>query len=97
MKCHHCGKEGHLKKNCYHFNRINKNKADNNKKENNNKDKNQAQLATSTPGFAFMMKKIINNNKTNDERGFILDSGATDHLINDESLFVDYVVLEQPI
>jgi len=64
--------------------------------DNNNKENRQAQVATSQHGLAFMLKTYQINSNT-DKFGFILDSGATDHLINDESLFVDSVELEYPL
>lgn len=84
IKCHHCGKEGHIKKDCYSYKRSLNN---NNNKENNN----QAQSATSA-GFAFMVRDVKDTSC-----GFVLDSGASDHLINDESLYADCMELTPPV
>jgi len=68
------------------------------KKQINNENNKQVHTATTKPGFAFMLKSVNQyNNNLNLNLNFILDSGATDHLINNESLFVDYADLETPI
>jgi len=87
IKCHHCGKLGHMKKDCYGY-----------KKQINNENNKQVHSATTKPGFAFMLKSVHqNNNNLNVNLNLILESGATNHLINDESLFADYADLETPI
>jgi len=91
IQCHHCGKEGHIKKDCNAIKII-----INDKNKENNK---QAQIASAQPGFAFMLNRFDKNKSKSDNENvkFILDSGATDHLVNDEKLFVDYIDLESPI
>lgn len=43
------------------------------------------------------MVKEVQENPAVDNCGFILDSGASDHLINDESLYIDSVELVPPL
>ncbi|KAH8350659.1 hypothetical protein KR084_002979, partial [Drosophila pseudotakahashii] len=43
------------------------------------------------------MVKEVQENSGVDKCGLILDSGASDHLINDESLFIDSVELVPPL
>jgi len=85
-KCFHCGKPGHLKKDCFLLKRQNFS-------ENKRKD-GQAQMATAATAqaersFAFMLRNATKNSKSS-EAEFILDSGASDHLINDTALFSEY-------
>jgi len=51
---------------------------------------------TTSQGIAFMVKEVQENPAV-DKCGFILDSGASDHLINDESLYIDSVELVPPL
>jgi len=110
LKCFHCKKLGHIKKNCFLLKRqaVNRNVPDGN-----NVRERQAQMATETQperafaflmnaevserqtqkvetqqkcGFAFMVK-LVNYTKKPDEVNFILDSGASDHLVNNINLF----------
>lgn len=78
---------GHSKKDCYHFKR----KMTNQNVENSDKEK-QAQIATtiqSQGGFAFMMRTGDRSIESS-EVEFIIDSGASDHIIKDMSLFSEY-------
>lgn len=89
QKCFHCGKLGHLKKDCFFLKRQagNQNVAG----ENSGKEK-QAQAARASQpdrGFAFMMRQGKENTNAS-EVEFILDSGASDHLIKDATLFSEY-------
>jgi len=85
-KCFHCGKPSHLKKDCF----LLKRQPNQNFTENKRKD-GQAQMATAATAqaersFAFMLKNATSISKSS-EAEFILDSGASDHLINDTALF----------
>nr|XP_041630463.1 cation-independent mannose-6-phosphate receptor isoform X2 [Drosophila kikkawai] len=114
LKCFHCGKLGHMKKDCFFLKRQaggNQNiHAQSNVRER------QAQMATATQperSFAFMtnlavrerqtqmaaaqpdcafafMMKLANSSEQTDGVDFILDSGASDHIVNDITLFSEY-------
>lgn len=94
-KCFHCGKPGHLKRDCFLLKRQvgNQNFASDISGQ-----EKQAQIATtnSERGFAFMIRKE-NINKNMGLIEFILDSGASDHLINDMSLFSEHENLQNHI
>jgi len=81
-------KEGHFKKDCFIFKRG---------LENKDKEK-HAQAANVETGrsFAFMLRQ--GRNYTGDgDVSFILDSGASDHMINNINLFLTYSTLDTPI
>lgn len=102
-KCHHCGRRGHMKKDCYYFKRMNQ--------ENNSGQDNrtrtvqtveltpQAQASTSDgfSGFAFMTGDYQEEDVLDNKITFILDSGASDHLTNREDLLFDFTVLDPPL
>jgi len=48
-----------------------------------------AATAQAEGSFAFMLRNPISNSKSS-EAEFILDSGASNHLINDTALFSEY-------
>jgi len=88
LKCHHCGKKGHFKKDCFIFKRG---------LENKDKEK-HAQVVNVETGrsFAFMLRQ--GRNYTGDgDISFILDSGASDHMISNINLFSTYSTLGTPI
>lgn len=90
IKCFHCGRKGHAKKNCYYFQRM---------IQGHNAETNRARqvqavslIQNKESGFAFMAgvhEEIIKPN----EITFILDSGASDHIVNREELFDNFVIL----
>lgn len=90
IKCHHCGKQGHIKRNCFAYKRISDNRSQENHK--------QAQMAAvqSDRGFAFMLRRDPIYSKEGNIY-FLLDSGASDHIIKDETLYADCINLDPPV
>ncbi|CAK9821259.1 Copia protein [Anthophora retusa] len=96
IKCHHCGRKGHVIKNCFYYKR-------NNFHQNHEKRVQTIQTVQmnkpsatqeSTSGFAFMAgdyKKGETKKLT-----FLLDSGASDHVINRDDVFSNYIELLPP-
>lgn len=92
IKCHHCGRKGHLKNDCYYFKR--------------NSDRNRTVQAVviskpttvpeDVPRFAFMAGEY-GQSIHRDKITFLLDSGASDHIINRAEFFTDYINLLIPI
>lgn len=91
MKCDHCGRNNHLKKDCFYYKQMTENQR-------------AVHTVQSKPtsdqeiGFAFMMR---HNQPTvsihDDDVSFLLDSGATDHIVNQENLFSEICHLPTPI
>lgn len=99
IKCHHCGRKGHLKKNCFHY------KKSTNQQKYNNENKtrtiqNVNTIQSSKPdefsGFAFMTGMHKHKDQSN-KITFLLDSGASDHIINRDDLFSTYTTLTVPL
>lgn len=88
-KCHHCGRKGHFKIDCFHYKKQQQQQI--HKKENYK----TAQAITTQVenGFAFMIKC----QGTIDRTSFLLDSGASDHMINDTSMFTHSIKLDPPL
>lgn len=89
FECYNCGKKGHRKSECKFKPKKSQFKNRTNQKEAN---------VVEEEGICFMVNK---KNVTNDEVGqfihFYADSGATDHLVNTDRFFDQYVDLKEPI
>lgn len=93
-KCHHCGRKGHLKKDCYYYK---------SNFQNSNRDRTiqsiqltELSRANESTGFAFMID--VNQLKQPDEGiSFLLDSGASDHIVNRHDLFSSHSILKPPM
>lgn len=91
ITCNYCNKKGHMKRQCFYYNK---------RFENQNLKRTETaqtvQSANNVSSFAFMtgnyQSEEDNNNIT-----FILDSGATEHIINREDLTENFTELETPI
>ena len=86
IKCHHCGRKGHIKSNCYYYKRTlqHKGEAKKNPRANIAKQKMRSlkkeKEAQGTRDFAFMAGGC--EDTTKNKITFYLDSGSTYHLIN---------------
>lgn len=95
IKCYHCGRIGHIKKDCYHYKR----QIQHQKNSNSHRTVQAVQVEASTSssaGFAFMTGQL---DVTQDENTitFLLDSGASDHIINRDDLFSNFIYLDNPM
>lgn len=99
-KCYHCGRKGHVKNDCYYFKRLNQPKSTDRLRTVQAVDINQpsasAQSSADFSGFAFMTGEY-NVDAAERKITFLLDSGASDHIINREDLFINSVDLSIPI
>ena len=98
-KCHQCGKFGHIKKNCY--SRSSSNEANDKRRHRDFKQKaNAAEIkhTESTSGdesIGLVVQHAMPS--LSGKAAWIIDSGATCHMCNDQSLFVEYESLKTPL
>lgn len=97
IKCYHCGRKGHTINDCFYYKRGNLNKNNNyNKKIVQTAQSNEPSTANNeSSSFAFMAGVNILTNGSN--LSFLLDSGASDHIINKEEYTKEFVDLKPPI
>ncbi|KAA8542749.1 hypothetical protein F0562_023901 [Nyssa sinensis] len=85
-KCYHCGKEGHMKRNCYAWKREQK-------EENNNQKKNEEKNTTAT--FEGDEVVVLSCGKeeclhVGNEIEWVVDTGASDHATYNKEFFISY-------
>ena len=97
VKCHHCGRMGHVKKDCFYYKRG---------LQHQNAEKTRTVQTVQVPqpstvgnisSFAFVVGGFQSEVDVKNKITFLLDSGASDHLINREDLAVNFNELEEPI
>lgn len=93
-KCDHCGRRNHTKNDCYYYKKM----------VNDPDDRNFRTLQTvqtsenSGQNFAFMVSRgVLQRRNETSEITFILDSGATDHLVNQPDVFTTFTKLVSPL
>ena len=98
-KCYQCGKFGHIKRICRELNSPkldDKNEAyDNKQKANNAAESKQAENSSDSDEVGLMINHAFSS-LTKKENAWIIDSGATCHMCNDASLFVELYNWEKP-
>lgn len=97
MYCDHCGRRNHFKKDCRFLKKT----------ETNGSGSSSNQHAANTimaehnekDSFAFMFSpcKLPDSNHNQNEIIFLLDSGATDHIVNTRDIFSQYTELPSPL
>lgn len=92
--CHNCGRKGHKKADCRFRNQNQRNHV--NYTETGTEELEKQETQTERTKIAFAAGSMKNASKKN-EIIFCLDSGATDHLINDNSYFNKSCELKNPI
>lgn len=96
LKCHHCGRNNHLIKDCIFYKRNQQYPADRNRTVQTIDTSQPATSYSNTSGFAFMAGDYQHDNSSN-KINFLLDSGASDHLINNDALYSSSTILDPPI
>lgn len=93
-RCHFCGRKGHLKKDCFYNKRAQPQHSNNRTVQTINTTDNDPNIS----GFAFMVGIGSYSGEREDQNiTFVLDSGASDHLINREDLAKNFAELENPL
>ncbi|CAD7081866.1 unnamed protein product [Hermetia illucens] len=95
FECHHCGRKGHIKKDCYYY-KNSKSKFDKKNETMDKKSESSAKNAYAS-GFAFMIGDNYESDHVKNEIEFVIDSGASDHIINREDLAKDFEHLQHPL
>uniref|UniRef100_A0A6V7JQH5 Retrovirus-related Pol polyprotein from transposon TNT 1-94-like beta-barrel domain-containing protein n=1 Tax=Bracon brevicornis TaxID=1563983 RepID=A0A6V7JQH5_9HYME len=91
MKCDFCGRRNHTKKNCFFYYRTK------HSEEQRGKSAQSMQVQEEKENFAFMSwtgAPVLNNN---DKLTFVLDSGATDHIVTQLNNFTTVKDLNVPV
>ena len=94
-KCHQCGKYGHIKKNC----RSSPTEADDKRKHRDAKQRANAAEIKLTNSDCESIGLVVQHAMISfsGKAAWIIDSGATCHMCNDEYLFMDYESLKGPL
>ncbi len=95
-KCHFCRKPGHKIQNCYSFENKIKSELTAEKSASTAVRMETDKPLTSTSGFAFMAGGDLAVAGAGRSIVFLVDSGASDHLVNDATLFQEWNELEPP-
>jgi transposase InsO family protein len=90
IRCFHCGRNNHIQKDCFYYKRMIE-------APKSAQQTTQAKAHATTSSFAFMMGHHMNNTTLGREEKFIIDSGATDHICNNLSLFESCTDLSTPV
>lgn len=92
-KCHHCGRPGHFKRDCFFHKKA--------QEYNQSQRQRTVQTVQLNPpenqSFAFMLGSHHYYKENKDKITFILDSGASDHIINRADLSANFSSLVTPI
>lgn len=96
IKCHYCGRKGHIKNDCYYYKNSNQQKSTERTRTVQAVEINQPSNENNFSGFAFMMGEYQADDHGN-KITFLLDSGASDHIINREDLFINHINLLTPL
>ena len=99
-KCHHCGRFGHIKRNCWEL----KAKTDGDQKDGKGS-KHKAYKAQvkqrehsdeSDESSVLVVSHALSVSSIEAQDSWVIDSGATSHMCNDEKLFVELCSLDEP-
>ena len=102
-KCHHCGKYGHIRRNCRKF--AQEKKSGSNEGDRTRSVKHQANTAGTRQGDSSssdsenvgLVARHALSASTGRHDSWIVDSGATCHMCNDRKLFVELRNLDKPL
>lgn len=95
VKCHHCGRKGHFKRDCFYFKKASEYKQPPMKRTLQTVQLKPAE--DNNQGFAFMLGTKQYQKEDENKVTFILDSGASDHIINRSDLSTSFSTLLKPV
>ena len=96
LKCHHCGRKNYLIKDCIFYQRNQQYIAERNRTRPKIETNQAITSYSDTSNFAFMAGNHQHDNNSN-RIIFLLDSGASDHLINSDAFYSSSIILNPPI
>ena len=96
--CNHCGKVGHIKRNCYDLQRKKEEVSYRGKQQKaySTVERHQSSGQDSDSDVVALVVHEMALSSADKNIGWIIDSGATCHMCNDENAFTEYVRLKQP-
>ena len=93
VKCYICGKRGHIAKHCYSTKKKDGKFLDRNQ---HNKDAQSACKVVAESGDGPSFALTIGNITSNSNGVWLIDSGATQHMVQDKNLLEDFVLFDKP-
>lgn len=104
-KCYHCGKFGHIRRNCSELARTAERRSDSGRRERKivkqkaNKVEVRQRDSSSSEGesVGLVVRHALSANVSSRRDNWIVDSGATCHMCNDRELFAELRDLERPL
>ena len=98
-KCHHCGKTGHIKRECYDYLDKQKSYRDKGVQRHgaNKANVKRSGNSSDSESVGLIVRHALSTCVTSRCDSWIVDSGATCHMSNDSKLFADICELQQPL
>ena len=100
MRCHHCGKLGHIKRNCRELSGeklSQKEKRSSNYKANKSSTKRQDCTGSDSESAGLVVSHALSASSSCERKTGIVDSGATCHMCHDRKLFTALHHLKDPL
>lgn len=94
LKCFECQKPGHIRKNCFIYLRKCKQEKF---KDSENDQSQRAKISSKTDDSVLLYASAFASSITNSSESWMIDSGATQHMCNNESWFVKIEKLSNPM
>ena len=100
LRCHHCGKLGHIKRNCRELSgekSSQKEKRGSNHKANKSTTKRQDSNSSDSESAGLVVSHALSASSSSEHNTWIVDSGATCHMCHDRELFTELSHLKDPL
>lgn len=93
--CHHCKKEGHIKRNCWKFNSESSRRDTRSYPKEMSNSTQSVKRDSSSDSAVLVACQALSAGVSEISNGWVIDSGATSHMSNDINLFSDYRVISE--